>query len=304
MTTSLSDFLQHSQQRVANVIEQAITKQQGLFPHIQDQALERLRQATLYSVGNGGKRLRPALVYAVAESFGVLSPADQDCIAAALECIHSSSLVHDDLPAMDDDDLRRGKPTCHIAYDEPTAILVGDGLQFFAFELLSLLKDVTPQSALKLVRYLAQASGNFGMVGGQAIDLQVVNKQPSLQALENMHRLKTGALIQASVVMPALAAELDQATQAALAQYARCIGLAFQVQDDILDIESDTETLGKQQGSDQQHNKPTYPALLGLDGAKQQAAALIQQAHDALNKTKSDCRYLHELADFITQRRY
>ncbi len=301
---SLSDFLQHSQQRVANVIEQAITQQQGLFPHIQDQALERLRQATSYSVGNGGKRLRPALVYAVAESFGVLSPADQDCIAAALECIHSSSLVHDDLPAMDDDDLRRGKPTCHIAYDEPTAILVGDGLQFFAFELLSQLKDVAPQSALKLVRYLAQASGNFGMVGGQAIDLQAVNERPSLQVLEKMHRLKTGALIQASVVMPALAAELDQPTQAALAQYARCIGLAFQIQDDILDIESDTETLGKQQGSDQQHNKPTYPALLGLDSAKQQAAVLIQQAHDALNQTESDCRYLHELADFITQRRY
>lgn len=299
--TSLSNFLAHSRQRVNQFLQQALEHQQSPFVDRHNAALQRLQAASLYSISNGGKRLRPALIYAVADSFGTISERDQDRMAAAMECIHSYSLVHDDLPAMDNDSLRRGKPTCHIAYDEATAILVGDGLQAFAFELLSQL-EIAPTIALRLVTYLAQAAGNLGMVGGQMVDLQSVNRQLNLSELEYMHRLKTGALIQASVMMPALAAQTDEKTQTALTQYAQAIGLAFQVQDDILDVESDTATLGKTQGSDQQHNKPTYPALLGLTTAKEKANELIAQAHLALEETGQDCDRLHELADFITQR--
>lgn len=300
---SFADFLAASRDRVTSTIEHALDQQQSPFANQTHAALEHLRSANLYSISNGGKRLRPALVYAVCESFGSLNEQDQNLIAAAIECIHSYSLVHDDLPAMDDDDLRRGKPTCHIAYDEPTAILVGDGLQAFAFELISQL-SLEPKVALTLTRVLAQAAGNFGMVGGQMIDLQAVNRSISLSELEYMHRLKTGAMIEASVLMPAIAAGVDQATQKALANYAAAIGLAFQVHDDVLDIESDTATLGKAQGSDLKQNKPTYPALMGLDNAKQKAQDLINEAHLELERTGVACQRLHELADFITRRNF
>src|SRR5690554_3593090 len=227
--TSLSDFLTHSRKRVNQFLLQALTQQQSPFVDHANAAIQRLQEASLYSISNGGKRLRPALIYAVADSFGTLDTADQDRMAAALECIHSYSLVHDDLPAMDNDTLRRGKPTCHIAYDEATAILVGDGLQAFAFELISQL-EIAPAIALRLVQYLAQAAGNFGMVGGQMVDLQSVSQQLQLSELEYMHRLKTGALIQAAVMLPAIAAEVGDENLAALSRYAQAIGLAFQVQ--------------------------------------------------------------------------
>lgn len=301
--TSFSDFLLQSQQRVTHFIIHALQQQSSPFIEVGYSPLARLKEANIYSISNGGKRLRPALIYAVADSLGGLSSANQDLLAAALECLHSYSLVHDDLPAMDNDTLRRGKPTCHIAFDEATAILVGDGLQSFAFELLSQL-ELPDNRSMKIIRFFAQAAGNLGMVGGQAIDLQSDKQSVSLQELENMHRLKTGALIQAAVVMPALAIGASEATLSALKQYAAAIGLAFQVQDDILDIESDTQTLGKSQGSDESQNKATYPALLGLEAAKEHASELIAQAHASLSSINLQGSTLHQLADYITLRSF
>ncbi len=203
-----------------------------------------------------------------------------------MEFIHVYSLIHDDLPAMDDDDLRRGKPTCHKAYDEATAILAGDGLQALAFQVLASdpTVNVPPENRLAMIEALAIASGSCGMVGGQAIDLDSVGKTLDLPGLENMHIRKTGALIRASVRLAALAKPgLDKATADQLDHYAKCIGLAFQIQDDILDEESDTQTLGKTQGKDRDNNKPTYPALLGMAGAKQKAADLHEQAMQSLS---------------------
>ena len=307
--TALDSFLADSQRRINQVLQQQIADQGSPFIETTAAvpALERLREAEIYSVSNGGKRLRPALVYAVCQAFAPHLPAqDQDLLAASLECIHGYSLVHDDLPAMDDDELRRGQPTCHIAYDEATAILVGDGLQALAFELLSRLQSVRAATVVELVGYLARAAGSFGMVGGQMIDLQSVNQALDLEQLQNMHRLKTGALIQAAVLMPAIAGELDERHRRALADYAAAIGLAFQVHDDVLDIEADTDTLGKTQGADLRLNKPTYPALLGLDGAKQKADDLIRTAHQALAAIESadNAALLHDLADFITARHF
>jgi geranylgeranyl pyrophosphate synthase len=298
-----SDFLQNSQKRVNAALEYHLDLQASPYTHQDDLQLQRLKAACAYSVNNGGKRLRPALLYATAQCLNATASAeDLDLLAASIECIHSYSLVHDDLPAMDDDDLRRGKPTCHIAYDEPTAILVGDGLQAYAFELITKTGNLNPSTQVQLIKTLAQAAGNYGMVGGQMIDLQSANRQINADLLEHMHRLKTGALIRASVIMGAIAANADKHTLTALDNYARAIGLAFQVQDDILDIESDTQTLGKPQGADIKLNKPTYPALLGLLAAKSKAAALIQDAHTALDSIAADCSLLHELADFIVSR--
>lgn len=261
-----------------------------------------LREAMSYSLTNGGKRVRPLLVYASAQAVSQQPPAGLENIAAALEAIHAYSLVHDDLPAMDDDALRRGQPTTHIAFDEATAILAGDALQTLAFELLA---DCPLPAALavELVRELAQASGARGMVLGQAIDLAAVNRQLTLAQLENMHNHKTGALILAAVRMGALAAGADSQALAALTDYARAIGLAFQVQDDILDVTSDTETLGKQQGADHLHNKPTYVSLLGLEAAQAKAAQLHAQALAALSNFDSGADSLRQLADYIVQRR-
>lgn len=267
--------------------------------------LDRLYQAMRYSVTNGGKRVRPLLVYAACEALG--GNLDQaDGAACAVELIHAYSLVHDDLPAMDDDDLRRGKPTTHKAFDEACAILAGDGLQALAFEVLADRRR-NPQDGdtrLTMITTLARASGPAGMVGGQAIDLGSVGIRLDQAALETMHRHKTGALIEASVRLGALASgRADDTLLRALQVYARAVGLAFQVQDDILDVESDTATLGKTQGKDQAADKPTYPALLGLDAAKDYALELRDQALHALRPLGEAAEPLRALARYIVERR-
>jgi geranylgeranyl diphosphate synthase, type II len=275
-----------------------------LLPLEQDPT--QLREAMRYSLFNGGKRVRPTLVYAsaLAISANALNTHEEllNRVACALESLHSYSLVHDDLPAMDDDDLRRGKPTCHIAFNEATAILAGDALQTFAFELLSEAEVVDAKTQLALIRQLANASGVQGMVLGQAIDLAAVAKTIDLAQLENMHRHKTGALIRASVSMGATALGASAAQLNALETYAAAVGLAFQVQDDILDVIADTETLGKQQGADIARNKPTYVALLGLEGARAKAQELHQQAIAALNSFGESADYLRALSAYIIER--
>lgn len=266
--------------------------------------LERLYAAMRYSVMGGGKRIRPMLAYASGEALGVT--ADQvDPAAAAVELIHAYSLIHDDLPAMDDDDLRRGQPTCHRAFDEATAILAGDGLQALAFEWLSHTEQWQPATRLQMTALLARAAGPGGMVGGQAIDLGAVGRQLQQPDLEDMHRRKTGALIRASVQLGALASErADSAQMAALERYADCIGLAFQVQDDILDVEGNTQTLGKQHGADAVRGKPTFPSLLGLEGAHELARSLCEQAITALDGFADGAHRLRQLARYIVERQY
>jgi len=291
-----SDFKQFSQQcraRVDSALDRYLPT--GADP-------TQLRAAMRYSLFNGGKRVRPILAYASALA---VNPAIElaliDPVAAALECLHSYSLVHDDLPAMDDDDLRRGQPTCHIAFTEATAILAGDGLQTLAFDLLTT-TALPAATQVDLIRALALGSGVDGMVLGQAIDLAAVDHQLDLAQLETMHRHKTGALIRASVAMGAICAGADTTQLAALDDYAAAIGLAFQVQDDILDVISDTATLGKQQGADIARNKPTYVSLLGLEAAKAKAAELHRQAFDALGKFGESAAPLRQLASYIVER--
>ncbi|MGB0204399.1 MAG: (2E,6E)-farnesyl diphosphate synthase [Neptuniibacter sp.] len=261
-----------------------------------------LQEAMLYSLFNGGKRVRPALIYIVNKMLGgTLEQANSS--AAAIECIHSYSLVHDDLPAMDDDDLRRGKPTCHIAFDEPTAILVGDALQCLAFELIANDTNLNTDTRIRLIQMLSNASGHQGMVVGQAFDLRNVGKPLTLEQLEAMHQHKTGALLKCAVLMGAVVS--GNVTDEQLKQlefYAEAIGLAFQVQDDILDIEGDASVIGKPQGSDLEKDKPTYPALLGLEGAKLKLQQLHEQAISALESFGDSADELKALADFIVQR--
>src|ERR1700729_1375250 len=241
---------------------------------------QRLHAAQRYAVLGNGKRLRPLLVYCTGEALQV--PVNiLDAPAAAVELIHSYSLVHDDLPAMDDDDLRRGQPTTHRAFDEATAILAGDALQVLAFSLLS--RDraagVSSEARLKMIHILADASGTAGMAGGQALDLSAVGRNLNLEELETMHRLKTGALIRASVLLAAACAPgLTPSEWEALDGYAQDIGLAFQIQDDILDVEGSTEDLGKTAGADAARDKPTYPSVLGLGAAKTRARELQHRA--------------------------
>ena len=265
-----------------------------------------LHQAMRYSVLNGGKRVRPTLVYAA--GYAVSAEIDAlDAPASAVEYIHAYSLVHDDLPAMDDDDLRRGKLTCHKAFDESQAILAGDALQSLAFHILAhgLPNSIPAEKKLDIIDTLAVASGSRGMAGGQAIDLASVGKSLNIAELEDMHVHKTGALIRASVKMGALCQpNIDNKQLKNLDHYAKCIGLAFQIQDDILDVTSDTETLGKTQGADIALNKPTYPALLGLDGAREMAAELHKEAHDSLNIFAEKAEPLRWLADYIVKRNY
>lgn len=265
----------------------------------------RLHEAMRYAILGAGKRIRPILVYASGEAFSVPAHA-LDGPAVAVEMIHGYSLIHDDLPAMDDDDLRRGRPTCHKAFDEATAILAGDALQALAFHVLAH-DGGMPVGAVQRVRMidtLAIASGSLGMAGGQAIDLAAVGRSLGLAELENMHRHKTGALIRACVELGALCCpDLEPRILERLSTYAQKIGLAFQIQDDILDIESDTETLGKPQGSDLAHNKPTYPRLLGLDGAKTAARRMHAEALDALRDLDGRADGLRWVADYIVSRR-
>jgi farnesyl diphosphate synthase len=269
-------------------------------------APERLHQAMRYSVINGGKRVRPILVYAAGTALGV-DEQKLDAPAVAIELIHAYSLVHDDLPAMDDDDLRRGKPTCHKAFDEATAILAGDALQSLAFHVLldGLDEELPPSQVKDIINTLAVSSGSRGMAGGQAIDLESVGKELNVAQLENMHIHKTGALIRASVRMGALSKPgIDKAMLDKLDHYAKCIGLAFQIQDDILDVEADTETLGKTQGSDMARNKPTYPALLGLEEARQMAAELVEDAIKTLQPFAEAAEPLRAIANYIIKRAY
>jgi geranylgeranyl pyrophosphate synthase len=304
MSEQFSSYLQQCSARV----NQALDKKLGSFHSSftasdSSEQLAQLKQAITYSLLNGGKRIRPLLVYAAAKSINPNTDRDElDTIACAVEMIHTYSLVHDDLPAMDDDDLRRGKPSCHCAFDEATAILCGDALQSRAFELLASLQSCPAPTALELIKTLASAAGQAGMVGGQAIDLAAVNKTISLEQLETLHRLKTGALIRASVAMGAQFAGANVSQRAALDDYAQCIGLAFQVQDDILDIEGDTEILGKPQGADQALNKPTYPSLIGLPASKQKARDLHQQALAALDIFDDNAQTLRDLSAYIISR--
>ncbi len=261
-----------------------------------------LQEAMNYSLFNGGKRIRSMLTYASAAIFTEVNKLTDVC-AAAIESIHAYSLIHDDLPAMDNGGLRRGKPTCHIQFDEATAILAGDALQTFAFELLSEPSLDNPKVQLQLIHELVKASGRHGMVTGQMIDLSNVGKDIDVKALEQMHLHKTGALICASVHMGAISTGLVDATQlAALNDYASAIGLAFQVQDDIIDVTSDTQILGKTQFSDADANKPTYPKLLGLRGAQALAKILNQQAINKISLFGERAQLLIDLANYIIGR--
>jgi len=262
---------------------------------------ERLHAAMRYSALGGGKRIRPALVYATGELLGVpLAPLD--AAAAAVEMIHVYSLIHDDLPAMDDDDLRRGRPTCHREFDEATAILAGDALQVLAFEGLAG-ADAGAAERVAMIRLLAQASGTQGMAGGQAIDLGAVGRTLTAAEVEQMHRRKTGALIEASVgLAAALAAHLGDERRAALERFAAALGLAFQIVDDILDVEGDPALLGKTVGADQARGKPTYPAAAGMAAARARAAALHAEARAAIEPFGAAAAMLSWLASYIVER--
>lgn len=286
----------------ANLTDQTLAQR---LPHDTTEPAH-LHAAMRYSVLGGGKRIRPALAMAAATAVG--GKPEQALVAAcALELVHAYSLIHDDLPAMDDDDLRRGRPTTHIQYDEATAILAGDALQALAFEWLSGETGLTAETRLAMVQHLAKASGSTGMVGGQAIDLDAVGQQLSLEQLEQMHRRKTGALIEACVHLGVLSvpgSEDKHQQQERLASYAQAIGLAFQVQDDLLDIEGDTRVIGKRQGSDQARSKPTYPALMGVDGARDYLATLLQQCRQSLADFGPEADALRGMAQFVVSRRY
>ena len=292
----LNDTLRQFQLRVERALDARLPAA-GTAP-------QRLHEAMRYATLNGGKRVRASLVYAAGQAVG--APDTQlDVPACAVEMIHAYSLVHDDLPCMDDDDLRRGKPTCHKAYDEATALLVGDALQTLAFEMLASDPGMTtgaPQR-LRMIGVLAHAAGSHGMAGGQAIDLASAGKQLTLEQLEDMHLRKTGALIRASVLLGALAREdVDTKLLGALEAYSHAIGLAFQVTDDILDVEGKTEILGKKPGVDQERKKPTYPSLLGLAEAKNLAKTLHKAALESLAPLGDNGALLASLAGFIIER--
>jgi farnesyl diphosphate synthase len=265
----------------------------------------KLHQAMRYTTLGGGKRVRPLLVHAAGALFGADVDADALARAAcAVEMIHVYSLVHDDMPCMDDDALRRGKPTVHVAYDEATALLVGDALQAQAFDTLAGAAKVPPARLVRMLRMLAVAAGSGGMCGGQAIDLDSVGISLGLAQLERMHQLKTGAMLRVSVLLGALAGrDLAPAELEALGAYARAIGLAFQVVDDVLDATADSATLGKTAGKDAAANKPTYVSILGLQESRALAEQLRQQAHGALAPFGEQALRLRELADLIVQRK-
>jgi farnesyl diphosphate synthase len=266
----------------------------------------RLHEAMRYSVLGGGKRIRPALLFATARTLG-LSEDQVEAAACAIELIHVYSLVHDDLPAMDDDDLRRGRPTCHKAFDEATAVLVGDALQPLAFQLLA--RDpalpASPAIRLRLVDILSEASGTFGMAGGQAIDLAVQGQRVDIAQVEDLHARKTGAIIRASVLMAAeCVPQLEQSAYTALNEFATAIGLAFQIQDDLLDVLGDVSTLGKATGADRERDKPTHPAIIGIEASQERVHLLHGQALAALSGFGERAAPLRSLADWLLSRHY
>ncbi|MEO8992848.1 MAG: polyprenyl synthetase family protein [Nitrosospira sp.] len=297
MTTDFQDWARNCQARIENSL-------QSLLPAA-NVAPERLHEAMRYTVLGGGKRVRPLLAFAAGE----LNKADEERVtiaAAAVELIHAYSLVHDDLPSMDNDVLRRGKPTCHIEYDEATALLAGDSLQSLAFQLLGeyCLAD-TPQMQLEMVKHLAQAAGSRGMAGGQAVDLASVGKTLSLPELEFMHIHKTGALIRAAVMLGAGCGNtLNESQLTSLDHFAKCIGLAFQVVDDVLDAEATTATLGKTAGKDAENNKPTYVSILGSSRARELAEELRRDAYQSLDVFGTKAGRLRQVTDFIIQREF
>lgn len=298
MSNALKEYLVSSQERVEKALELRLPED-TILPG-------KLHEAMRYSTLDGGKRMRPMLTYSAGKALGI-APEVLDGPACAVEMIHVYSLIHDDLPAMDDDDLRRGKATSHVAFDEATAILAGDALQALAFQTLAHDKSMnaSAESRINMIYALAKASGSLGMVGGQAIDLESVGKKLTLPELENMHIHKTGALIRVAVQLATLSKpDLDLVTASKLDHYAKCIGLSFQVKDDILDEESDTATLGKTQGKDQDNDKPTYPALLGLEGAKKKAQDLHEQAVESLSGFGAEADLLRDLSLYIIQRDY
>lgn len=297
MTADFQDWARSHQVRIENSL-------QTLLPAA-DVAPERLHEAMRYTVLGGGKRVRPLLAFAAGE----LNNANEEKVtiaAVAVELIHAYSLVHDDLPCMDDDVLRRGKPTCHIEYGEAIALLTGDSLQSLAFQLLAeySLAD-TPKMQLEMIRHLAQAAGSRGMAGGQAVDLASVGRTLSLPELEFMHIHKTGALIRAAVMLGAhCGSRLDEAQLAALDHFAKCIGLAFQVVDDVLDAEATTAALGKTAGKDAENNKPTYVSILGGKQARELAEELRQEAYASLEMFESAAGRLRQVTDFIIHREF
>jgi geranylgeranyl pyrophosphate synthase len=289
------DFFQYCQERVTKKLAVILTKD--------NDDNNQLNGAISYSVLNGGKRLRPILTYATTEIFGELTE-DTDLIAMSVELIHAYSLIHDDLPSMDDDSLRRNQPTCHIVYGEALAILAGDALQTLAFAQLAKLR-ASPEVSLKLIGCLAHAAGPEGMVNGQAIDINSINRSLTIDEMELMHRKKTGAMIDACIIMGAIATgKANQLQLNALRNYGELIGLAFQVKDDILDVIGDTEIIGKKAGSDQVQNKATYVKLLGLEGAIKKASELHKSAIEALDIFDYKADRLREIADYIINRKF
>ncbi len=297
--SALTQWLMERAQHIEHVLDR-------LLPPA-DLVPARLHQAMRYAVLGGGKRVRAALVYAA--GYACVRPdtaqaafnESLDRAAAAVELVHAYSLVHDDLPCMDDDMLRRGRPTLHVQYDEATALLAGDALQPLAFDLLAQM-PLAPEAVVRATRTLAQAAGSLGMAGGQAIDLASVGKTLSQQELQQMHTLKTGALLAASVKLGGLVAGAQASQERSLDEYASAIGLAFQVVDDVLDVTTDTAVLGKTAGKDAAANKPTYVTLMGLDGAQSFAASLHRTARQALSPLGDTSNLLSGLADFIVFR--
>jgi geranylgeranyl pyrophosphate synthase len=260
--------------------------------------------AMSYTLLNGGKRIRPVLTYSASAAINSqINENTLDHPACAIELIHTYSLIHDDLPAMDDDDLRRGKPSCHKAFDEATAILAGDALHSRAFELLADAPGLSAEQRVKMIKVLAAAAGPAGMVGGQAIDIAATDSEITLSQLQTMHEMKTGALIRAALALGGIASGASQVQLTALDNYGRHIGLAFQVADDILDVESDSATLGKTQGKDAEANKPTYVKLMGLEGAKSEAQRLLAEALASLDCFGESADHLRDLARYIIERK-
>lgn len=281
--------------RVESKLDAVLPPATGL-PH-------RLHEAMRYSVLGGGKRIRPLLVYATGVSLGAREE-QLDAPAAAIELMHAFSLVHDDLPAMDDDDLRRGRPTAHKAFDEATAILAADALQPLAFKVLASdpTLDVSDATRLRMINLLADACGSLGMTGGQAIDLDSEGRKLSAQQLEHMYRLKTGCLLEVSVLSGACAADADDATLARLRVFVDNLGLAFQIRDDVLDIEGATEVIGKQQGADIERDKATWPALFGIDSAKRKTTELLNDALAAIESLGPAAEPLRAIGTYIVNR--
>ena len=293
---AFQEWLKAHSKRVESALDRLLDSPQTI-PH-------RLHEAMRYAAQGGGKRIRPMLVYAAGQ-LGNASSADQeqmlDAAAVAVECIHAYSLVHDDMPCMDDDDLRRGRPTVHKAFDEATALLVGDALQTRAFEVLANVQGDANQR-LKMIACLAAASGSRGMAGGQAIDLESVGKKLDLPGLKQMHAMKTGALLSCAVELGGIAANLNAEQLAKLDQYSKALGLAFQIVDDVLDATADSQTLGKTAGKDAAANKPTYVTLMGLDYAQQQAKELQEIAMSSLDGFGNQAQALKDLALLVVNR--